>query len=54
MLPWVAEYIPSFFAIFHKYVSFSGRAVFLRKDIGHYLKPINDLLILSFPFLESL
>ena len=33
---------------------FSGWAVILSKDVGHYLKPINNLLILSFHSLKSL
>ena len=43
-----------FLAIFHKYISFSGWAVFLSKDVGHYLKPMNNLLILSFLSLKIL
>ena len=40
-LSWVAEYIPTFGAIFHKYIyRFSGWAVFWSQDVGHYLKPI--------------
>ena len=33
---------------------FSGWAVFLSKDVSHNLKPINNLLILSFHSLKSL
>ena len=33
---------------------FSGRAVFLSKYIDHYLRPINNLLILPFLSLKSL
>ena len=33
---------------------FSGWAVFLSKDVGHYLKPINNLLILFILSLKSL
>ena len=33
---------------------FSGWAVFLSKDVSHNLKPINNLLILSFRSLKSL
>ena len=29
------------------YLIFLGRQYFLGKDVGHYLKPINNLLILS-------
>ena len=50
----VAEYMPTFVAIFHKYISFFGWAVFLSKDVGHYLKPIKKFLILSFLSLKSL
>ena len=53
-LSWIAEYIPTFVVIFHKYTSFSGWAVFLSKHVGHYLKPINNLWILSFLSLKSL
>ena len=35
---------------FHKYISFSGWVVLLRKHVG----PINNLWILSFPSLKSL
>ena len=51
----VAEYIPSFVAYFYINISrFSGCVVFLGKEVGHYLKPINNLLILSFLSLKSL
>ena len=53
-LSWIAEYIPTFVVIFHKYTSFSGWAVFLSKHVGHYLKPINNLWILSFLSLKLL
>ena len=44
-----AEYIPSFVAYFYINISrFAGCVVFLGKEVGHYLKPINKLLILSF------
>ena len=46
---WVAEYMPPFVAIFHKYISFFGWA-----DVGYYLKPINNLLILFYLSLKSL
>ena len=45
----VSRRVHSFFnfvAIFHKYISLS-------KDVGHYLKPINNLLILSFLSLSN-
>ena len=42
--------LPFFINISH----FTGWAVFLSKDVGHYLKPINNLLILSFLSLKSL
>ena len=48
------EYTPTFIAIFHKYLVFSGWAVFLSEDFGHYLKPLNNLLFLSFLSLKSL
>ena len=52
---WVAEYIPTFTTIFHKYIRrFSGWAIFLSKDVGHNLKPINNLSFLSFLSLKSL
>ena len=51
---WVAEYIPTFTTIFHKYISFSGWAIFLSKDVGHNLKPINNLSFLSFLSLNRL
>ena len=40
--------------IFINISRFSGWAVILSKDVGHYLKPINNLLILSFHSLKSL
>ena len=51
---WVAEYIPSFVGIFINIFRFTGWAVFLSKDVGHYLKLINNLWILSFLSLKSL
>ena len=54
MLSWVAEYMPIFVATFHKYISFFSWAVFLSKDVGYYLKPINNLLILFFLSVKSL
>ena len=36
------EYTPTFIAIFHKYLVFSGWAVFLSEEVGHYLKPLNN------------
>ena len=46
---------PFFRCLFlHKHISFSGCVVFLGKEVGHYLKPINNLLILSFLSLKSL
>ena len=48
-LSWVAEYIPTFSLPFFTNISrFSGWAVILSKDVDHYLKPINNLFILSF------
>ena len=47
-LSWVAEYIPIFVANYHKYISFFRLGSILSKDVSHYLKPINNLLILSF------
>ena len=44
--PWVAQYIPTFDAIFHKNISFFW--------LGSIFKPINNLLILSFLSLKSL
>ena len=46
-LSWIAEYIPNFVAIFHKYISFSLLGSILSKQVGRYLKPINNLWILS-------
>ena len=45
-LSWVAQYIPTFDAIFHKNISFFW--------LGSIFKPINNLLILSFLSLKSL
>ena len=42
--------LPFFIKISHS----SSWAVFLSKDVGHYLKPINNLLIFSFLPLKSL
>ena len=47
-LSWVAEYIPIFVANYHKYISFFRLGSILSKDVSHYLKPINNLLILYF------
>ena len=47
-LSWVAEYISTFVAFFHKYISrFAGRVVFLSKHIGHYLKPTYESSLFS-------
>ena len=43
-----------FAAIFHKFIWFLRLGVFLSKDVGYYLKPINNLLILSFHSLKLL
>ena len=51
---WVAEYIPTFTNIFHKYISFFRLGNILSKDVGHNLKPINNLSFLSFLSLKSL
>ena len=48
-LSWVAENIPSFFAIFHVYILFCRLG-----SIYKQIKSINNLLILSFLFLKSL
>ena len=53
-LSWVAEYIPIFVANFHKYISFFPLGSILSKDVGHYFKPINNSLILSFLSLKSI
>ena len=48
VLSWVAEYISTFVAFFHKYISrFSGRAVFLSKHVGHYPKPTYESSLFS-------
>ena len=51
---WVAEYIPPSSPIFINLSRFSGWAVFLDKDVVHYLEPINNLLNISFTSFISL
>ena len=43
-----ADYIPSFVAIFHEYISFSGVSIFLKQIISKQIKRIDNLLIFSF------
>ena len=37
-----------------KFFVSAGWALFLSKDVGHDLKPINNLLIISFPSLSQI
>ena len=43
-----ADYIPSFVAIFHEYISFCGVSIFLKQIISEQIKRIDNLLIFSF------
>ena len=43
-----ADYIPSFFAILHNYISFCRLGNIFRQIILKKIKPINNLLILNF------
>ena len=43
-----ADYIPSFVAIFHEYISFCGLSIFLKQIISKQIKRIDNLLIFSF------
>ena len=51
-LSWVAEYIPTFVAIFHKYISFCRLGSIFKQT--HRSLPQADLWILSFLSLKSL
>ena len=48
-----ADYIPSFVAIFHEYISLCGVSIFLKQIISKQIKPIDNLLILSFSLLNQ-
>lgn len=44
MHSWVTEYIPLFVATFPNYILFFRLGSIFSKDVGHCLKPINNLL----------
>ena len=51
-LAWVADYIPNFFAIFYKYISFCRLGSIFKQIIWKHIKTINNLSILSFSLLS--